>query len=50
MLAAAGMPLTALPPGQYPLQQMMQAQGGPLPLSLPKFAQIEVKPKPGRGV
>jgi hypothetical protein len=44
MLAQAGMPLAALPSGQYPLQQMMGGQGGGL--SLPKFAQVDNGPKP----
>jgi diguanylate cyclase (GGDEF)-like protein len=36
MLAAAGMPLAALPPGQYPLMDQMRSG----PLSMPKFAQM----------
>jgi diguanylate cyclase (GGDEF)-like protein len=39
-MAQAGMPLAALPPGQYPAQ-MMQQPGGML--SLPKFGTTEVK-------
>ena len=38
-LAQAGMPLQALPPGQYPLQLMQQAGA---PLSLPKFGQADL--------
>ena len=34
VLAQAGMPLQALPPGQYPMQLMQQPGGG---LSMPKF-------------
>ncbi len=37
-LAQAGMPLRALPPGQYPLQ-LMQPPG--MPLRLPRFAQAD---------
>lgn len=48
LLAAAGMPLTSLPPGQYPLAEMMRAQGGAMPITIPKFGQVEVKPKLGR--
>ncbi|GAA4776502.1 putative bifunctional diguanylate cyclase/phosphodiesterase [Novosphingobium ginsenosidimutans] len=40
VLAQAGMPLQALPKGQYPMQ-LMQQPGAPL--SLPKFATVEVK-------
>ena len=42
VLAQAGMPLGALPTGQYPMQ-LMQQPG--MPLSLPKFGQIEPKSK-----
>ena len=42
VLAQAGMPLQALPPGQYPMQIMQQPGAA---LSLPKFGQIEVKHK-----
>lgn len=42
VLAQAGMPLAALPAGQYPMQ-LMQQPG--MPLSLPKFGQIEPKGK-----
>ncbi|MEQ1541632.1 MAG: EAL domain-containing protein [Novosphingobium sp.] len=42
-LAQAGMPLTALPAGQYPMQ-LMQQQGGGM-LSLPKFGMAEVRTK-----
>lgn len=42
VLAQAGMPLAALPAGQYPIQ-LMQQPG--MPLSLPKFGQIEPKGK-----
>ena len=46
MLAAAGMPLTALPSGSYPMQLMQQPGAG---LSLPKFSQMDAKAKlPGR--
>ncbi|MFN3516780.1 MAG: putative bifunctional diguanylate cyclase/phosphodiesterase [Novosphingobium sp.] len=38
VLAQAGMPLQALPPGNYPIQ-LMQQPGAPL--SLPKFGQVE---------
>ncbi len=42
-LAQAGMPLQALPPGQYPMQ-LMQQPG--MALSLPKFGQAELnRPK-----
>ena len=43
VMAQAGMPLQALPPGQYPMQ-MMQPGGG-APLSLPKFGQVNHMPK-----
>ena len=42
VLAQAGMPLQALPPGQYPMRIMQQPGAA---LSLPKFGQIEVKHK-----
>jgi diguanylate cyclase (GGDEF)-like protein/PAS domain S-box-containing protein len=42
VLAQAGMPLQALPPGSYPMQLMQQGGG----LSLPKFGSIDVKAKP----
>ncbi|WP_297320420.1 EAL domain-containing protein [Novosphingobium sp.] len=45
VLAQAGMPLQALPPGQYPMQMMQQ---GGMPLSLPKFGQVEGKAKAAR--
>lgn len=44
VLAQAGMPLAALPAGQYPMQ-LMQQPG--MALSLPKFGQIEPK---GKGI
>ena len=40
VMAQAGMPLQALPPGQYPMQ-MMQQPG--TTLSLPKFGQTDLK-------
>jgi hypothetical protein len=46
MLAAAGMPLTALPSGSYPMHLMQQPGAA---LSLPKFGQVDQKGKPGRG-
>jgi diguanylate cyclase (GGDEF)-like protein len=45
VLAQAGMPLQALPPGQYPMQ-LMQQQGAAL--SLPKFGQVDPKGKPAK--
>ncbi len=42
VLAQAGMPLAQLPTGSYPLQ-LMQQPG--MPISLPKFGQVEVKHK-----
>ena len=49
MLAAAGMPLGALPPGQYPLGPGGMAAGGHAAFSMPKFAQaIEPARKPKR--
>lgn len=45
ILAQAGMPLQALPRGQYPMQVMQQ---GGMPLSLPKFGQVEGKAKAAR--
>jgi diguanylate cyclase (GGDEF)-like protein len=45
VLAQAGMPLQALPPGSYPMQLMQQPGAG---LSLPKFGSIDVKAKPTR--
>ena len=42
VLAQAGMPLQALPAGQYPMQ-LMQQQGAPL--SMPKFGQVDSKAK-----
>lgn len=45
-LAQAGMPLQALPLGQYPMQLMQQPGGG---LSIPKFGQADlIKTKPVR--
>ena len=43
MLAQAGMPLAALPPGQYPL-----AGKGPAGFSLPRFAHVEDKGRVGQ--
>jgi hypothetical protein len=45
MMAQAGMPLAALPPGQYPMQLMLQPGAT---ISLPKFGQVEAKPKVSR--
>ncbi|HNN55471.1 MAG TPA: EAL domain-containing protein [Novosphingobium sp.] len=45
VLAQAGMPLQALPPGQYPMQMMQQ---GGMALSLPKFGQVEGKARAAR--
>ena len=42
VMAQAGMPLQALPPGQYPMQ-LLQQQGAAL--SMPKFGQTEIKHK-----
>ena len=42
VLAQAGMPLAALPPGSYPMQLMQQPGMG---ITLPKFGQVEVKHK-----
>ncbi|MFM5916094.1 MAG: EAL domain-containing protein [Novosphingobium sp.] len=42
VLAQAGMPLQALPPGQYPMQMMQQPGAA---LTLPKFGQAELKHK-----
>jgi diguanylate cyclase (GGDEF)-like protein/PAS domain S-box-containing protein len=42
VLAQAGMPLQALPPGSYPMQLMQQPGMG---LSLPKFGSVETKGK-----
>ncbi len=43
IMAQAGMPLQALPPGQYPMQLMQQAGA---PMSLPKFGSTaDMKPK-----
>jgi hypothetical protein len=43
VMAQAGMPLQALPPGQYPMQ-MMQPGGGAM--TLPKFGQTDIgRPK-----
>jgi len=42
VMAQAGMPLQALPPGQYPMQ-LLQQQGAAL--SMPKFGQVEIKHK-----
>ena len=43
IMAQAGMPLQALPPGQYPMQLMQQGGGA---LSLPKFGQADfARPK-----
>lgn len=44
VMAQAGMPLQALPPGQYPMQ-LMQPGGVVAPLSLPKFGQVSHMPK-----
>jgi diguanylate cyclase (GGDEF)-like protein/PAS domain S-box-containing protein len=44
IMAQAGMPLQALPPGQYPMQ-MMQPGGGAAPMTLPKFGQVNHMPK-----
>ncbi len=41
LLAQAGMPLQALPPGQYPMQLMQP--GTAAPLSLPKFGSTDLK-------
>ncbi|MDE2435322.1 MAG: EAL domain-containing protein [Sphingomonadales bacterium] len=43
VLAQAGMPLAALPPGQYPMQLMQQPGAA---ITLPKFGQIDPKHKP----
>lgn len=43
IMAQAGMPLQALPPGQYPMQLMQQ--GSAMPHSLPKFGQTSHLPK-----
>ena len=43
-LAAAGMPLAMLPPGNYPLGQKAQANG-PEPLSMPRFGHNNIKVK-----
>jgi hypothetical protein len=40
LLAQAGMPLQALPPGNYPLQLMQQPGAA---LSLPKFGSTDLK-------
>ncbi|MFM5892813.1 MAG: EAL domain-containing protein [Novosphingobium sp.] len=40
VMAQAGMPLQALPPGQYPMQMIQQPGAS---LSLPKFGQADVK-------
>lgn len=45
VLAQAGMPLTALPTGGYPMQLMQQPGAG---ITLPKFGQAEVKHKATR--
>ena len=45
VLAQAGMPLAALPPGQYPMQLMQQPGAA---LSLPKFGQVDPKHKPAK--
>lgn len=42
VLAQAGMPLAALPTGDYPMQ-LLQQPG--VPISLPKFGQVDHKPK-----
>ena len=42
VMAQAGMPLQALPPGQYPMQLIQQPGAA---LSMPKFGQTEVKHK-----
>jgi hypothetical protein len=44
VMAQAGMPLQALPAGQYPMQ-LMQQGGGAAPMSLPKFGQVNHMPK-----
>jgi diguanylate cyclase (GGDEF)-like protein len=46
-LAQAGMPLQALPPGQYPMQLMQQPGGG---LSIPKFGQADLMKTKGTRV
>ncbi|MCZ8320788.1 MAG: EAL domain-containing protein [Novosphingobium sp.] len=43
VLAQAGMPLAALPPGQYPMQ-LMQQPGAPL--TFPRFDTTELKSRP----
>lgn len=43
-LAAAGMPLAMLPPGQYPLAQK-GPQGGPDLVSMPRFGHSNIKAK-----
>lgn len=40
VLAAAGMPLASLPPGQYPLGISGSGSGGPASFSMPRFAQL----------
>nr|WP_232730140.1 EAL domain-containing protein [Novosphingobium kunmingense] len=45
VLAQAGMPLAALPPGQYPMQLMQQPGMG---ITIPKFGQIDPKSKPSK--
>lgn len=45
VLAQAGMPLAALPAGQYPMQLMQQPGMG---ITIPKFGQVDPKGKPGK--
>ncbi len=45
ILAQAGMPLAALPSGEYPMQLLQQPGKA---LSLPRFGQVEPKPKPSK--
>ena len=44
VMAQAGMPLQALPPGQYPMQLMQPGAGGGQ-MTLPKFGQVSHLPK-----
>ena len=44
VMAQAGMPLQALPPGQYPMQMMQPGAGGGQ-MTLPKFGQVSHLPK-----
>lgn len=43
VLAQAGMPLQALPKGEYPVQLLQQSAGGGAGLSLPRFGTVELK-------